>query len=249
VDREALERAAAAAGIVAPVRWDDATASTNATAIAMAEDGAPVWTLVAAGHQTEGRGRLGRPWADRPGGALLCSVVLRPTMPPERLGLVSLGAGAAMASAIDRAGGPVARCKWPNDLLVDGAKVGGILAESAIDDGRVRHVVVGSGVNLSPPEGVAGAGAVGAVDPEELLVAYLSSFRALLDGPEDGIVGAWRAVADTLGRQVEGTTVGGETVRGVAADVDDDGALLIESGRGRARIAFGEVAHVAVGDR
>jgi BirA family transcriptional regulator, biotin operon repressor / biotin---[acetyl-CoA-carboxylase] ligase len=248
LDRETLERAIAAAGIVAPVRWDDVTGSTNATALAMAADGAPAWTLVAAGHQTEGRGRLGRSWADRPGHALLCSVVVRPTVPVERLGLVSLAAGAAMATAIAHAGGPVVRCKWPNDLLVGGAKVGGILAESEVRDGDVRHVVVGAGVNLEPPPGLPGAGAIGDVVPERILAAYLASFRQLLDGTGEGIVTAWRAVADTLGRRVEGTTVGGDAVLGVAADLDGDGALLVDTGAGRVRIAFGEVAHVDVRD-
>jgi BirA family biotin operon repressor/biotin-[acetyl-CoA-carboxylase] ligase len=248
MDREALARAIAAAGICAPVRWNDVTGSTNATALAMAADGAPAWTLVAAGHQTEGRGRLGRTWADRPGRALLCSVVLRPTLPPERLGLVSLAAGAALATAVADADGPRVRCKWPNDLLVDGKKVGGILAESEVRDREVNHVVVGTGVNLDPPAELADAGAVGDVDPERILVAYLSSLRRLLDGPSEGIITAWRTVADTLGRQVEGTTVDGDAVGGIAADVDGDGALLVDTDAGRVRIAFGAVAHVDVSD-
>ncbi|MGH3114530.1 MAG: hypothetical protein ACRDOP_13800, partial [Gaiellaceae bacterium] len=88
LSEEALERALAAAGLSAPVRWDDVTESTNATALVLAAEGAPSWTLVAASHQTSGRGRRGRVWRDRPGSALLCSLVLRPDWPPDRVGLV-----------------------------------------------------------------------------------------------------------------------------------------------------------------
>ena len=73
-----LERALAGAGLAAPVRADEVTGSTNATALAMAGEGAPEWTLVAAGHQTDGRGRRGRSWTDREGSSLICSFVLRP---------------------------------------------------------------------------------------------------------------------------------------------------------------------------
>jgi BirA family biotin operon repressor/biotin-[acetyl-CoA-carboxylase] ligase len=248
VDRGTLERAAAAAGSTAPVRWDDVTTSTNETAMRLASEGAPAWTLVAAGHQTRGRGRAGRTWADRSGRALLLSVVLRPALDAERLGLVSLATGAAMADAISRVAGLDARCKWPNDLLVDGAKVGGVLAESELDGPEVRHVVAGVGVNIEPPDEVARAAGIGDVDEELLVSTFLRTLASLLEG-ESGILDAWRARADTLGRHVEATTVDGAVVRGVAADLDADGALLVEADGGRARVAFGDVAHVAAGDR
>jgi len=249
VDRGTLERAAAAAGITAPVRWDDVTTSTNETAMRLASEGAPAWTLVAAGHQTRGRGRAGRTWTDRSGRALLLSVVLRPAFDPERLGLVSLAVGAAMADAVSRVAGLDARCKWPNDLLVDGAKIGGVLAESELDGPAVRHVVAGLGVNLEPPDDVAGAAGIGGVDEETLVTTFLRTLASLLEGGSHGILDAWRARADTLGRHVEATTVDGTVVLGVAADVDADGALLVDADGGRVRVAFGDVAHVAVDHR
>ena len=94
-----LERVLVAAGCAAPAQWDETTGSTNATARARAEAGDPEWTLVAAGHQSEGQGRLGRSWEDRPGAALLFSVVLRPTIDPPDAGLLPVLAGAAMAEA------------------------------------------------------------------------------------------------------------------------------------------------------
>ena len=248
LSEDALRRALEAAGLTAPVRWDEVTDSTNATALAMAAAGTPEWTLVAAGHQTAGRGRQGRAWVDRPGAALMCSLVLRPSWTPDRLGLMSLAAGVAMAEAASEASGKAVRCKWPNDLLVDGSKVGGILGEAEIVEGRIRHVVVGIGVNLDAPEGVEGAGAIGTVEEEALLTGFLERFRPLVEGSLEKIVDRWRAVSHTLGRTIEGTTVDGNAVRGVAADLDDTGALLIdtEEPRGRVRVAFGEVQHLGV---
>jgi BirA family biotin operon repressor/biotin-[acetyl-CoA-carboxylase] ligase len=116
----------------APVRAEEVTGSTNATAAALADDGAPEWTLVSAGHQTEGRGRLGRTWVDEPGRAFILSVVLRPTLAPARAGIMSLAAGAAMAEAIHEVAGRRATCKWPNDVLIRDGKVGGVLLESSV---------------------------------------------------------------------------------------------------------------------
>jgi BirA family biotin operon repressor/biotin-[acetyl-CoA-carboxylase] ligase len=248
LSEDALRRALEAVGLTAPVRWDEVTDSTNATALAMAAAGAPEWTLVAAGHQTAGRGRQGRAWVDRPGAALMCSLVLRPSLTPDRLGLMSLAAGVAMAEAASGASGKAVRCKWPNDLLVGESKVGGILGEAEIIEGRIRHVVVGVGVNLDAPEGVEGAGAIGDVEDEALLTGFLKRFRSMIEGSLEEIPDRWRAVSHTLGRTIEGTTVDGSSVRGIAADLDDTGALLIDTEEpgGRVRVAFGEIQHLSV---
>lgn len=243
MNEERLRRALEAAGLSAPVHWDDVTTSTNDTAMRLASEGAPAWTLVAAGHQTSGRGRAGRSWIDRPGRALLCSVVLRPDLAPERLGLVSLAAGASMAEAATELSGREVLCKWPNDLVVADEKVGGILAESEIVEGAVRYVVVGVGMNLQVPVSVAGAGALGDVDAARLLAGFLASFSRSLERPED-VPGRWRAVAETLGRRVEAASVEGDAVRGVAVDVDDTGALLVDTDAGRVRVAVGDVLHL-----
>lgn len=246
LSEDALRRALRMAGLAGSVRWDDVTDSTNATALTMASAGAPAWTVVAAGHQTAGRGRRGRAWLDRPGSALLCSIVLRPRLDPDRVGLVSLAAGVAIVEAASDLSGQAVRCKWPNDLMVGGSKVGGILGETEVVEGRVRHVVVGIGVNLEAPEGVPGAGAIGHVDEEALLTAFLQRLRPLLEGPPGAIVDRWRVVSATLGRHVEATTVGVDTARGVAADLDETGALLIDTEAGRVRVAFGEIQHLEI---
>ena len=100
---------------------------------------------MAAGHQTGGRGRLGRTWSDEPGRALMFSVVLRPEPRPAGRGLLTLLAGTAMVEACRDLGETAAACKWPNDVLVDGRKAAGILAESSVADGRFEHVVLGIG--------------------------------------------------------------------------------------------------------
>ena len=245
LSEESLRRALEAAGVTAPVRWDDVTTSTNTTALVMAARGVPAWTLVAAGHQTGGRGRHGRVWIDRPGRALLCSVVLRPDWPAAAIGLASLAAGVAMAEAASAVSGASVGCKWPNDLLVDGRKVGGILGESELLGDRVTHVVVGAGVNLAPPDDRGDATGLGEdVDAEALLAGYVRRLRSLVEGPVAGITEAWRAVAVTTGRRVEAVSEGGRRVRGTAADIDDAGALLVDTSDGRVRVPFGEIRHL-----
>ena len=247
LSEEALQRALTAAGVSAPVRWDEVTGSTNETAMRLAAQGAPAWTLVAAGHQTAGRGRGERVWSDRPGHALLFSVVVRPALEPEQLGLVALAAGAAMADAAAELSGEDVRCKWPNDLLRSGSKVGGILGEAVVSDDGVRHAVVGVGVNLEPPPDVADAAGIGDVDPEALLTAFLVRFRVLLDGDPAGVIEGWRARSATLGRRVEATVTGGDSVRGVAADLDERGGLVVLTDDGPTTITFGDVRHVNQG--
>ena len=101
-------------------------------------------------------------------------------------------------------------------------------------------------MNLDEPEDVAGAGAIGHVDEEDLLTAFLQRFRSTIEGAPEEILSRWRAVSATLGRSVEATTVGGDTASGVAADLDETGALLIDTGGGVVRVAFGEIQHLDV---
>ncbi len=140
--RDDLVEVLAAITVTAPVRSDEVTPSTNATAVALAEAGEPEWTLVATAHQTEGKGRLGRSWSDVADGSLLFSFVLRPELTPARTGLLSLLAGAEMANAIRATTGRRVTCKWPNDLILHDAKVGGVLLEASVVDSAVRYVVV-----------------------------------------------------------------------------------------------------------
>lgn len=244
----ALTRALERVGLRAPVRFDEVTRSTQATALDMAAEGAPEWTLVAAAHQTEGRGRMGRSWVDEPGRALMFSVVLRPELPAELGGLLTLLAGSALAHACTEVGGVPAACRWPNDVLVAGRKAGGILAESLVTGDRFEHVVLGVGVNLgAPPPAMPDAGAVDA-DAEELLVAFLRAFARgyAPAGPAfaETVVAGYREVCSTIGSRVRATTTVGVTVEGRAVDVDETGGLVIQTPAGPQVVRFGEVRHL-----
>ena len=256
--QDSLEEAVRRAGSDVPPRFLPETASTNAVALALAEEGAPEWTVVAAGHQTAGRGRLGRSWASAPGRSLLFSVVLRPPLPPDRASLVSLLAATAMVDAIPGPSDEPVRAKWPNDLLVGERKVGGILPEARVEAGRLVHLVLGIGVNVSMteedfPEDIlvtATSLALEGVEvaPEDLLASFLTTFRAAYRPVDPDfhlhVLARYQPVCSTIGRRVRARTVRGGDIEGVAAEVADDGSLVIEGERGREAVAFGEVVHL-----
>jgi BirA family biotin operon repressor/biotin-[acetyl-CoA-carboxylase] ligase len=249
-DPETLLEAAASAGAAAGSLFEKVTASTQATAMRLAEDGADEWTVVVAGHQTSGRGRLGREWSSEPGTSLLFSVVLRPRIAPAKSGLVTLLAGAAMAEAARVSAGVEVRCKWPNDLLVEGKKAGGILAEGKVSSDELRYVVLGVGMNVTaPPAGFPEAGSVSAsADPALLLHSFLMIMKQRwhTHSPRfaDEVVSAWRACSATLGKRVSADTVDGSRIEGVALDVDRDGALLLQTDDGARTVSFGEIQHL-----
>ncbi len=197
--------------------------STNDRARALAEAGAPHGALVTATEQTAGRGRHGRRWIGPPGRSLLCSLVLR-----ESDGLLSLRAGLAVA---DIAGGD-ARVKWPNDVLVNGRKVAGILVEARP---QVGWAVLGMGVNVAvdlddlPADLRATAATLGR-SPDELegvLIELLAALEARLREPAPAALAALRA-RDAL-RERPVSWAGGE---GTGAGVDAGGRLLVRTGAG-----------------
>ena len=250
LSRDDLLASLAAIPVDAPVRAEEVTGSTNATAIELAEAGSPEWTLVSAAHQTEGRGRLGRTWTDVANRSLLFSVVLRPpTLPPARAGLLSLLAGACMVEAIRSTAGRRVTCKWPNDILLREEKVGGILLESAVEDDELRHVVIGVGVNLATPADVDGAGGIGdRVGQRELLSAFLVRFAAIYTTHDasfpERVRHAWLPVSATIGQVVRATTSDGHVSVGRAVGIDGFGSLQLSTDEGELRVGFGEIEHL-----
>jgi BirA family biotin operon repressor/biotin-[acetyl-CoA-carboxylase] ligase len=244
-----MSRVAAAPSIVRVGRVD----STQAVAAALAAEGAADGTVVLADSQAAGRGRRGRAWVDEPGASLLASIVLRPRLDPARLPGLSLAAGVAVAEALTRAAGLRPRLKWPNDVLVDGRKIGGVLLESRLslggEDARPT-AILGIGINLSQRMFAADLAqratsvwlATGRlVDREVLLAALLDALaewrRRLEYRGFAPVRERWRALADTLGR-----TVTVEGVHGVAVDIDMDGALLVLDAEGRRhRVVAGDI--------
>jgi BirA family biotin operon repressor/biotin-[acetyl-CoA-carboxylase] ligase len=221
--------------------------STQAVAFTLAADGAADRTVVVAQAQTAGRGRRGRLWLDEPGASLLTSIILRPRLTPARLPTLSLAAGVAVAEALERVTGLMPRLKWPNDVLVDGRKLAGILLESRI--GPSPLVVLGVGVNLGqrvfPPDLAERATSVRLatgrrVDADTLLTALLESLDAWRTRLEtEGwapIRERWCALTETLGRRVSI-----DDVQGIAVDVEEDGALIVVEGDVRRRVVAGEV--------
>jgi BirA family biotin operon repressor/biotin-[acetyl-CoA-carboxylase] ligase len=254
-----VARAARNAGIEAPVRFAESTGSTNTDLLLLAEQGAPPWTVLAANHQEQGRGRLGRTWVSRPGSSLLVSVLLRPEeVPPAQAALIALGAGVCMALACSVACGVDASCKWPNDLIAGERKLGGVLVEAKLQGGRLGYAVIGSGVNLEqidddfPPELRDAATSValegGRPDAATLLFEYLFRLKRFCDPTKSGfadiVLDLHRRHSSTIGRTVRATTTDGRAVEGTATGVGDDGQLLVRTQGGQEEVAFGEIAHL-----
>lgn len=230
------------------LHWFEQVTSTNDVARTLAEQGCPEGTVVVARVQTAGRGRLGRRWVSPPGGLWL-SVVLRPIAAPHELPRLGLAVGVACSRAVERACGVRVGLRWPNDLVVEGRKVGGILVESGPE---VRWVVVGIGMNLSVPRDELPDGAAsleevagGPVERGLLLQALLSELELAYELYRGGdwatLLDWWRSRATTLGRRVRVHVASG-VFEGVAEDVDEDGALWVRLPDGRRRrVVAGDV--------
>src|SRR5205807_8515814 len=177
-----------------------------------------------------------RTWTSEPGASLLFSVVLRPDAAPDRTGLLTLAAGAAMAEACRAEAGVDVRCKWPNDLLLDERKAGGILAESRVVDGRIRFVVVGVGLNLRAPGDHPEAAGIGDVEPAPVLRSFLRSLRRP-SGDLSQVPAVYRRLSATIGRRVKATTTEGRATEGLAVDVDEQGNLVLDVGGRRETVS------------
>jgi BirA family biotin operon repressor/biotin-[acetyl-CoA-carboxylase] ligase len=210
-----------------------ATTSTNDRARALAAAGAPHGTLVTAASQTAGRGRQGRTWSAPPGRSLLMSLVLRS---PDRM--LPLAAAVAVAEAA----GPDAAIKWPNDVLLGGRKLAGILAEARPQDG---WAVLGIGVNVAVrmedlPDDLRPTAATLGLEPrdvETVLGRVLAALERSLALDRAALLDAWRARDALLGHPV--SWAGGS---GVAAGIDGDGRLVVDLEHGgRTALESGEV--------
>jgi BirA family biotin operon repressor/biotin-[acetyl-CoA-carboxylase] ligase len=219
--------------------------STNDEAIRLAEAGAPEHTFVWAREQTGGRGRRGRQWLS-PAGNLYCSTILRPRCPPQRAAEIGFVAALAVADLVPA--GQDVRLKWPNDVMVGGGKVAGILPESSIsEDSTVHYVVLGVGVNVGfapswPDMRYPGAVLGGTVEAAaERLASGLHRWLALWrHSGFDEIRSRWLAKAGPLGAEVD-VRLGEELVRGQFAGMDEAGALLLDTPSGPRRIVSGEL--------
>lgn len=243
-------------------RWLGATnrvisqvGSTNDELARMAAAGAPHGTVLVADAQTAGRGRMGREWVSVAGQNIYLSLLLRPTWPPAAASLCSLAAAVGVAEGVRSVVGWSPRVKWPNDILSGQRKLAGILAEMSADRDRIRHIVIGVGINVNqihfeePLAHTATSLRIEcrrSLNRDDVLTALLRGLEHWLDlllmDRRGEVLEGWRSLADWLGSRVTVRTPQGALV-GVAVEVDDDGALHVrdESGRDH-RVLSGDVS-------
>jgi BirA family biotin operon repressor/biotin-[acetyl-CoA-carboxylase] ligase len=217
------------------------TGSTNADLLALIPDPDgtlpdrtfPDRTVLVAGHQTAGRGRLGRTWEAPPGANLLTSILFREV--PDQPGDLTRSIGIAAVDAVAAVAGVDARLKWPNDVLLDGRKLAGILAQRS----PAGYVVVGIGLNVgSAPEGAARLG------PGVAPVTVLTELLRALGSQGADVHDRYRALLDTLGRRVRVELPSGDVV-GRAVDVARDGSLhVVDECAITHHIDAGDVVHL-----
>lgn len=254
------------ARLVRPTFWKSflvysATDSTNSRAVEQAEKGAPDGTVVCADAQSSGRGRFGRRWESPPGLNLYLSMLLRPPIEPHLAPQLTLVTAIALAKAVESAAGIPTGLKWPNDLYLGGRKAAGILAEMSADQDRLRHVVIGAGLNVNADS----------VDfPEELrdkatslrisagrsfrrvevlalfLDAFADCFDQFLSGGFEALHHEWSSRSFLDGKRVV-LRHRDEDVEGTVMGVDENGALLFRRhGAVRAeRLHSGEIVTFA----
>jgi len=232
----------------------DTTGSTNADLAAQARAGAPTGSVLVAAHQSGGRGRLDRSWSAPPGTSLAISALLRP---PEQLSVMRwlwlpLLTGVAVVDGVRATTGLAAELKWPNDVLIDGRKLCGILSERIVSEAGVA-VVIGMGLNtrltaeqLPVPTATSLALAGAMVDEKQLVIAILRAlggwYRRWLDGEDLAPVLTDRC--DTVGRSVRVELVGQPAVLGEAIGIDGEGRLVVRTGTHDQAFSAGDVIHL-----
>jgi BirA family biotin operon repressor/biotin-[acetyl-CoA-carboxylase] ligase len=234
----------------------DETDSTQTDVARLAADGAPEGTVVTAHHQRRGRGRQGRTWWDERGRSLLASVLLRPPVPVAQSPQLSHVGALAVVDALLAAVRLEAHIRWPNDILVGGRKLAGILPDAVSDGaGRLLHVSLGIGINVNqfelPPEIAGSATSVRLATGREhdlapildaLLEALDRRYARFVDGGFAALRADWRRRTNTLGTIVT-TPVG---LTGAAEDISPEGALLVRLDDGRLiPVWSGEIVAVA----
>lgn len=242
-----------------PLRYVESIGSTNSAALMWAHKGAPEGAVLATDHQTEGRGRWGRGWSSAPGKLLQFSLVLRPRIPVQGLGLITTALGVACADAVEEACGLTPTIKWPNDVRVNGKKVAGILVESQLAGASLTVTIAGMGVNVGwsrseiPGEIAADATSLAAElegsgrevpARAELLAAILARFEELyapLPAGAPALIDAATRRSDVLGHDVVVGLSNDETVEGRAVRLLPGGELELETPEGAKALSVGEI--------
>lgn len=229
--------------------------STNTRARDLAAHGAPMGTLVIARKQTAGRGRLGRAWESPQDSGIYMSLILRSgDIPAHAIPLLTIAAGVAIAEAVEESTGVKIGLKWVNDLICDGHKVGGILAEAS--GGKSPYVVLGMGINVrlekeNLPEELHSKvtslhlHSAQLPDPNAIVVSICSRIEALWNDLEVGlaplVLERWKNRSVTIGERVR-ATLADKIIEGKAVDVTESGALKVQLDNGKTiELSAGEI--------
>ncbi len=232
------------------IHYFDEVDSTMDIARELARKQCPHFTVVIAGRQKKGRGRLKRSWRSSEGG-LYFTIVVRPKIPPVLSSRVNFAASMILAQTLRNMFNINAMVKWPNDVLVDGKKISGILSEMEAEIDRVSFISIGLGINVNndptPYEPMATSlkKILGKEVPRiEVLKAFLDHFEdAVNDADFDNVVSEWKKYTETLNRHVRIVTAH-EVSEGLAVDVDDNGALILKLADGSVKkIIYGDCFH------
>jgi BirA family transcriptional regulator, biotin operon repressor / biotin---[acetyl-CoA-carboxylase] ligase len=228
------------------IRVFEETSSTNDVAEKLARDGVREGVVVFAESQTKGRGRLGRKWVSPTHKGLWFSVLLRPNVRPQEATQLTVISATALRRAIKTVTGVAVEIKWPNDLLISGKKVVGILTEMSAEVDRVRHIILGIGVDVNQdaaefaPELRSIATSLKLASGEEICRAELATeilreldadYARICAGKFSAVADEWEAACMTIGKNVTVHT-GDLKFRGRAEALDDDGALLVRTEHG-----------------
>jgi len=209
-------------------------------------------TVVISEVQTSGRGRRGREW-NSPKGGIYISFILKPNIPPEKAPQLTLVSSLALAETLNSMDKKLdAKIKWPNDILIKGKKISGILTELSSDIEKINHIVVGVGVNLNtdknalPETGTSLKTEMGEnVSIKLFLKLFLEHFdlvyKEYITNGINKIIERWKFNSDTLGKKVK--IIGmNETFEGLAKDIDENGALILKTGEKEIKVYSGDVS-------
>jgi BirA family biotin operon repressor/biotin-[acetyl-CoA-carboxylase] ligase len=250
-------RSLPACGIIGrEIIFFDSIGSTNETAMKLAgERDDPEGLVVISDSQTGGKGRLGRSWVSPPGVNLYFTVLLKPSFSPDEAPLLTLMAAVASVSAIRELTGLEAGIKWPNDILLNGRKTGGILLEMKTDNNIIRFIAVGIGINVNMqvevlPEDIRSLSTSliresrVKVDRAKLLENILAEtgrlYKAVIAGKKSVILEKWREFSSMTGRDIS-VQMHDKIISGIAEDIDDKGRLIV-------RLPSGDRKTVSAGD-
>ena len=237
-------------GRVSRIHYVERTSSTMDIARDLARKGAPGFTVVVAGVQEKGRGRLSRTWQS-PQGGLYFTLILRPGIPPLLSPRINFAASLVLAQTLERLCGLEVRVTWPNDLLAGDRKRAGMLSEMEAEGDLVAFINIGIGINVNndPPPEVAHAASLRQLTGKthsriEILARFLEALEDRLEkGGLESVMADWKRQTATIGREVTVATTR-ETLKGKAVDVDENGALILETADGERRtVIFGDCFH------